>query len=133
MALVKDFFVYSTGRVAVGAGLSVTSNIAIQADADFEVIKMNFSADIAGASINNNSFPIPNVTVLITDSGSGRNLMSLATPLEALFGTGQNPFILPIPRIISARSNIAITFTSFEAVNANNISLNFIGNKLFNY
>ncbi len=133
MAISKDFFVYSTGRFAVAAGVAVTQNIAIQADADFEIIKVAFAADVAAAAITNNSYPIPNATILITDSGSGRQLMNVAVALESLFGIGKEPFILPQPRILSARSNIAITVTSFEAVNTNNITLSFIGNKIFTY
>jgi len=133
MAISKDFFTYSTGRFAIAPAAAVTQNIAIQADADFEVIKLTYSADVAGAAITNNTYPIPNVTVLITDSGSGRQLMNVAVPLETLFGIGKEPFILPQPRILSARSNIAITVTSFEAANTNNISFSLVGNKIFTY
>lgn len=130
---IKDFFVYSTGRVDVAPLSSVTTNIAIQADADFEILKLTFSADNSGSAINNNTYPIPNVGVLITDSGSGRQLSNIAVPLEALFGIGKEPFILSLPRVLSARSNLAITLSSFEAAVTNSISLNFIGNKIFNY
>lgn len=133
MKQVKDFFVYSTGRVAVANGATVTSNINLQADADFEVLKLTFSADIAGAAITNNSYPIPNATVLITDTGSGRQVSNVAIPLEALLGIGKEPFILSAPRLFTARSTIAVTIVSFEAAVSYNLSINLIGNKIFNY
>lgn len=128
---VRDFFIYSTGRFSIANGASSTQNIAIQADADFEVMKLTFSSDVAGAAQTIAGGAIPNATVLVTDSGSGRQLMNVAVPLIALFGNGFQPFILPTPRVFAARSNIQIVVTSTEAANTNNISLNFIGNKIF--
>lgn len=133
MKQVKDFFIYSTGRFALGVGASLTQNINLQADADFELLKLTFSADIAGALINNNTYPIPNATVLITDTGSGRQISNVAIPIEAILGIGKEPFILSAPRLFTARSTIAITLISFEAATAYNISINLIGNKIFNY
>ncbi len=131
--IVKDFFTYSTGRVAVAQGVSVVTNISIQADADFEILKLTGYADIAGGAETYNTRVIPNALILITDTGSGRQLMNLAVPFFTLFGSGESPFILPTPRLISARSNLQIQFTSFEAVNANNICIDFVGNKIFTY
>lgn len=132
MAKVRDFFVYSTGRFSIAPAVPLTQNISIQADADFEVLKLTFSTDVAGAAQTVANGAIPNATILITDSGSGRQLMNVAVPLISLFGNGFEPFILPTPRVFSARSNIQIVITSTEAANTNNISLNFIGNKIFN-
>ncbi len=131
--IVKDFFVYSTGRVAVANGATVTTNISIQADADFEILKLTGTADIAGAAETANSRVIPNATILITDTGSGRQLMNVPVPFWALFGSAENPFILPQPKLIAARSNLQVTITSYEAANTNNIDLSFIGNKIFQY
>jgi hypothetical protein len=133
MANVKDFFIYSTGRIAIAPAAAISANIAIQADSDFELLKLAFSCDVAGAAITNNTYPIPNATLLITDSGSGRQLSNIAVPIEAFIGVGKEPFILPMPRIFSARSNIQLTLTSFEAANTDNISINLIGNKIFSY
>lgn len=129
--IIRDFFIYTTGRFAIAPAANSLQTINIQKDADFEINKLTFSADIAGAAITGNTFPIPNVTVLITDSGSGRNLMNQAVPLEALFGIGKDVFILQLPRVLMASSQITLSVTSFEAANTMNISLNMIGYKLF--
>lgn len=129
----KDFFVYGTGLFSIAPAAQVTQNIAIQADSDFEILKFTFSADIAGAAITNDTYPIPNVSLLLTDSGSGRQLSNVAIPLEAFAGIGKEPFLLTMPKLLSARANLALTFTSFEAANTLHMSFNLIGNKIFTF
>ncbi len=128
---IRDFFTYTTGRQSVAAAATVVSNILIQADSAFEIIKLTGAADVAGAAQTSSTRVIPNALILITDTGSGRQLMSAAVPFGALFGDGNLPFILPRPKIIAPRSTLQITITSFEAANTNNISINLIGNKIF--
>jgi len=130
-SIIRDVYTYTTGRVAVAAGVSVTTNIAIQADADFEIHKLTMFADIAGAAQTDSTRVLPNASILIRDTGSGRQLMNVAVALASLFGTGEEPFIMTVPKIIKARSNLEVTITSFEAANTNNISVNFIGAKIF--
>ena len=129
--IVKDFFVYSTGRFQVPQGTTVVQNIPIQADADFLVDTLSFAADIAGVAQTLNNLVIPNFSVVITDTGSGRQLMNIAIPLLVLFGTGNFQKELKYPRLFNARSNIQIVTNSFEAAIAPFISLNFIGCKIF--
>lgn len=129
----KEFSILSTGRVAVAAAASVSFQLNVPAEADFEAIKLTGFSDVAGAAVTYSTRPVPNVNILITNTGSGRQLMNVAVPFFALFGSGEKPFILPQPMVFSARSVIQIQFTSFEAVNANNIQLDFNGNKVFTY
>lgn len=133
MAIQKDFFIYTTGRFSVAPAAQATQNIAIQADADFEIVKLTAFSDLAGAAQTRATQVVPNVNVLITDTGAGRQLMNVAVPLNSMFGTAQEPFILPIPKIIKARSNLQIVITSFEAANTDYLTLNFIGNKIFTF
>ena len=129
----QDFFVYSTGRPAAAiapAGVS-TVFINIQADADFVIEKLTYSADIAAAAQNIGNLTSPNVLVLMTSTGSGIQLMNVSVPLSGIFGTGLLPFILPYPRVLPANSQLQITLTSFEAAQSPFITLNFIGRKLY--
>lgn len=128
---VRDFFSYTTGRQAVAPAATVVSNILIQADSAFEIIKLVGYADIAGAAETANTRVIPNALILITDTGSGRQLMSAAVPYGSLFGSGEMPFILPRPKIVAPRSTLQISITSFEAANTNNIAITLVGNKIF--
>ncbi|MGH8744519.1 MAG: hypothetical protein ACREUY_09605, partial [Burkholderiales bacterium] len=128
----QEFFVYSTGRLAaIAAGGIVTTFLNIQADADFVLEKLTYGADIAGAAVTINTYPAPNVLVLLISSGAGQNLFQNPLPLTSLFGTGALPFILPFPRVLPANSQLQITLTSVEAVSTPLLTLNFIGRKLY--
>jgi hypothetical protein len=128
---VQDFFIYEVDFLAL-AGLSTANgNIAIQADSDFKLLKMCYFADIAAAIQTEDTRVIPLCTCTITDQGSGRQLMSAFTPVPSIFGVGEIPFIMPIPRIFTARSIIAVAVTNLTAATTYNLRLSFIGAKLF--
>lgn len=128
-----EFFVYSTGRPAAGLAPAATSNliIAIQADADFLIEKLSFNADIAAATQTESSRLLPNVTVQLTNTNSGRALFSTQMPLTGLFGSGELPMILPRQYLLPASSTLQIQLVSFEAAVTPFITLNFIGRKLY--
>ena len=128
----KDFFVYTPGVYNnIGLGLSVTNTIFIQADSDFEWQKATFLAVNANAQTTANTRVIPNMTVLITDTGSGRQLMNSGVPISTLFGEADNPFILPEPKLFTAKSTIQIQVTNFDATAATvQLYLCLIGRKI---
>jgi NAD(P)-dependent dehydrogenase (short-subunit alcohol dehydrogenase family) len=129
--ILKDFFIYGIDFTALAPGATATDNIQIQADADFETQKLTYFADIAAAAQTVTTQVIPLITVLITDAGSGRQLMNVATAIPALFGDGKIPFILPTSRIFAARSNITFQVSNFDAAVTYNLRLSLIGTKLF--
>lgn len=126
-----DFFVYEVDFAALAAAGSQTSNFTIQQEADFLLTKINMTADIAAAAFTQSTQPIPLVTIMINDTGSGRNLMSSAVPLPNLFGSAGLPFILPRQRLFVASSVVNITLTNYDAATTYNIRLSFIGEKAF--
>ena len=128
-----DFFVYEVDFAALAAGGSATSSFTIQQEADFLLTKVTMVADLAAAAQTESARVIPLVTLLINDTGSGRNLMSSAVPLPNLFGTGGLPFILPRQRLFVASSVVNITLTNFSAATTYNIKLSFIGEKAFKF
>ncbi|MDE2019680.1 MAG: hypothetical protein KGJ13_05045 [Patescibacteria group bacterium] len=128
---VEDFFIYEIDASALAAGGVFNGNIQILADSDFRWTKFAGFADIAGAAQTDSGRVIPLVTVNIVDTGSGRNLMSSAVPWGAYIGSGTLPFILPVPRIFKARTNIAVTMTNYSAATTYNLRLSFIGSKIF--
>lgn len=133
----EDFFVYNVDFVAGGVpgaiahGATQNGNFQIEASSDFKLIKLAYFADIAAAAMQLATLVVPNVTLQITDSGSGRNLFNGAIPVPSIFGQGNLPFILPLPRIFRARSNIQIVATNFDAAVDYNLRLAFIGTKIF--
>lgn len=129
--IIKQFFIYTTKFATLAAGASANNTIQIQADANFAWLKGTFQADIAGAAQTDSSRVIPAISLLITDTGSGRQLMDAAVPVTSFFGDGRIPFILPEARIFAANSNISITATNLEAANTYNLRLAFIGYKLY--
>lgn len=128
-----EFFVYTTGRpaAALAAGGTSISNIQIQADSDFLLEKTTFTADVAAAAQTFNTQVLPHANVTLVATSSGRQLMNVQLPLVGLFGTGQLPFIWPRSYLFPASSTLQITLVSFEAANANFITLNFIGRKIY--
>jgi hypothetical protein len=128
---VKEFFTYQEDFAAIVSGASATGNINIQADSSFVLQKLTFKADIAAATQTANTRVLPNATVVITDTGSGRQLMESAVPITSLFGDGQLPFILPTPRLFAPRSTITVVVANYDAAATYNIQLSFNGYKLY--
>lgn len=129
----EEFYIYSTGRLAAitAAGGTLTNNITVQSDSDFLIEKMTYASDVAGASEGRDSANVPNVTALLTATGSGKQLMNVQAPIFSLFGTGELPFIMPISYFLPAASTLTISLTSFEASVTPRITLDFIGRKLY--
>ena len=128
---INDFFVYEEDFSSLASGATSTGTINIQADSDFVLQKFTYFADLAAAAQTDSGRVIPLATVLITDSGSGRNLMESALPISNIFGTGDLPFILPQPKLFLARTTITVVLTNFSASSTYNIRLSFIGYKVF--
>ena len=127
----KEFFGYTVDFSSIANGVSATGSVKIEADAWFNMQKLNFFADIAGAAQTQSSQVIPLVTVQISDSGSGRNMFNQAIPVPALFGTGQLPFILPTPKMFKPNSNISVTIANYSAGTTYRLTLAFLGQKIF--
>lgn len=129
----RDFYIYeedfSNADLIVGATLN--GSIEIQADSDFIWQKACYFADIAAAAQTFTTRVIPLVTVQLVDTGSGRNLFELAAPIPSVFGIGELPFVLPIPRLFFARSTIIVQVNNFDAAVAYNLRLSFIGYKAY--
>lgn len=112
----SDYYWYVTNIAAALAPAAVTNtSIQIDAGTDFYWIASTYQADLAGAALTESGNIIPLVTVLITDTGSSRNLMNSAVPLPQLAGDGKRPYRLIRPRLFRANSVINFTWTSYVA------------------
>jgi hypothetical protein len=131
LSVIEEPFTYISTFTALAVGGNQTVQIPIQADADFKLLATTYQANLAGAVQTASTYQYPNVTVLLTDTGNGRQLMSGATPLTSLFGNGQLPFIWPVPKILAARSSLQVQIFSQEAAVTPIIILSFIGVKLY--
>jgi hypothetical protein len=111
-----DFF-YATAATSVANGAS-SSAIPIQFDANSVFIwqRSTFAATIAHAAFVYDSIPIPNINVLIQDTGKGASFMN--TPININSIASNIPglsYILPVPQLIQANASFTWTFTNFDA------------------
>lgn len=127
----RDFYVYEAESLALVSGGTSNDVINIEADSDFILQKMTYEADIAAAAYTFTTNPIPLVTIQITDTGSGRQLMQNPIPINSFMGDGKLPFYLPNPRKFLRNSTIQIAFVNFDAAVTYNIRLAFIGYKIY--
>lgn len=128
-----DFFIYPvTFDEDLPAGGVVTKTITIQADADFRIQKLSFAAAIANGPQTDSTRVIPLCNLTITDTGSGRQLMSEPVSLSTIFGTGELPFLLPQPKYLFARSVLKFELTNTsQATTYSSINLSLVGQKVF--
>ncbi len=131
VSYLPDFFVYELDFAAAAPAGTPNLSFTVQANSHFLWQYAAYAADIAAAAYLDSTRPVPNVSAMITDSGSGRQLMSANVPIPAVFGTGQLPFQLPAPRLFKALSNVQVTLLNFDAAVTYNLKLSFIGLKLF--
>lgn len=112
----KDWFSYPLSFLTVLNGVPQSQNIAIDAGSDFfftalEVVATNGST----AAVTTNTRLIPLVKILLTDSGSNRQLMQNPVDVDSLSGSGQWPHRLIHPRLFMRNSNIQVVINSYDA------------------
>ncbi len=76
---------------------------------------------------------VPNIDVLLTNTGSGRRLLNQAVAVPSTFGTGTLPFVLPTPQFLSPSSALQVQISSAADFGAEShcLQLNFIGEKRY--
>jgi len=126
-----DWYVYNFTFDALAPAAQQTSNVAIEADANFILVKISGFASIADAAQTYNTRVVPLVTLQIFDTGSGRNLLNGDTAWSNIVGWGEIPYILPIRRKWKANSNIRATAINFDAAVTYDLKLSFSGIKDF--
>lgn len=127
----KEFNVYEVDFASLAASSTANGTINIQAEADFLLEKLTYFADISAATQTESDRVIPLINVLITDTGSKRQLMNTAVPVPNIFGRGEIPFLLPQPKVFSARSSILVQVTNFSSATTYNLKLSFIGTDIY--
>lgn len=130
--IAEDFYTYTTRFQDLLQGATGNNFIQIEADSDFLIQKLAQTTFIDGDPITVDTQPVPLCTILIVDTGSGRQIMNEPVPLDALFGTGRLPYILPTPKLFVKNSRINVTLFNFSAgTNYDDIWISFEGKKIF--
>lgn len=110
-----DLTYYQTLVASLAAAASTPSQINIDAGTDFYWVATTYQVDEAGADTDESTIVIPLVTVVITDTGSQRQLMNAAVPLPCIAGPGERPYRLILPRLFRANSIITFNWTNYSA------------------
>lgn len=116
----------------LAAAATAQQQVLIQNDSDFECRRISWFATIANAAFVSAAIPVPSVTALLTDSGSGRNLENNPVPLTTIaYGPLQQPFDVPWPKIFARNSTVTLTLANFDAAASYNIRVTLHGRKIF--
>lgn len=120
---------------AIAVGATQQQQIIIQADSDFELRRICYHYDRAGAAFTQQTRPIPNISIQIQDSGSGRNLFNAAVPLTSVANApDQAQRDMTWPKIFARNSTIVVQLTNFDAaVSDGNTRISFLGRKIYIY
>jgi len=130
--IAEDFYTYNIQFEDLAVGATGTGFIQIEADSDFLIQKLAYFSNINGAAQTFNTIDIPLVTILIVDTGSGRQIMNAPVPVSAMFGDGRLPYILPTPKLFVKNSRINVTLFNFSSgTEYDDIWINFEGKKIF--
>ena len=114
------------------AGLNVQNSVIIPNDSDFECRRITYHID-AATQLTQATQTIPNITLLLTDGGSGRALMNAAVPLASVACPEAGPGVdLAWPKIFTRNSLITASLTNFDgAATTFLIRLTLSGRKIF--
>lgn len=128
----KDYFGYTVESLNLAGGAVATPTFAVQKDSDFLLCLVTGTArDPANPTV---VFAAPALTVLITSSGSGRNLMSRPLDWNNVAGTAQRPFFLPWTKFIQQSSTVEVQLTNLSPAvggQAYDVRMAFHGFKIF--
>ena len=125
----RSFYVYEQDLTSAGfgAGDSNTASFNIAGDSDFFWTKLCAFCVAAGAFDG-----APQVSLLVTNTTSGRQYSSTPVPLSNVSGLGQLPFILPMVTLLEAKSTLQVQLANTSgAISYTLIALSFIGIKAF--
>ncbi len=129
----RNFFAYEAdlpaGQTLAPAGtVQLTFNIA--GDSDFFWTKFAVSGLVDGAAAS--VAEVTAVSMLLTNTTTGRQYSSSAVPLSNMAGTGQLPFILPQITMWQRKSTIVAQLLNLSSdTTYSNFYLSFLGIKAF--
>jgi len=135
---ISEPFTYSVPFTAVtGLNPSFSGTIQIQADADFAVLQSTYDFALNTAATDTPAAELkPNMSVLLTDTGSGRQLMDRLVPINNLFGNAMLPYVWPVPKLFAASSTLQVQVACVNALmdfggSVYTLTLSFQGEKRF--
>jgi hypothetical protein len=123
---VRSFYIYNAdfvGATVLAASATRTTNVTIQADADFIVMfAMAIVTDVTDLAFVTS---VPQL-VMLKDTASGSFLMQSPTHFNLVYGDAQNPGIFSQPYYLRASSTLQVQHQNLEAT-ARNVRIAFAG------
>lgn len=109
----SDYFWYQTRVTGLSSvALAATGIINLDADSNFYCCALTYVADIAGAAYTESTWLLPLLTILITDSGSGKALSNGPLLIPGMMGDGKRPYRFVRPRVFMANASIQLSFNA---------------------
>lgn len=96
-------------NVNITSAAAQSFNLIMNSDSDFVATLFSGGARIPAATFPRAVEFTPSLLIQITDQASGKTYFNAPTPLGLIAGAGGFPFILSSPRIIRARTTLAIS------------------------
>lgn len=96
----------------VGATGTASGQLAINSNADFVLLRINYEATLASVQTVS-SKPVAQVRLQVTDAGSGQAFFNSAMPLETLASHAFPSRFMPYPRFLSANSSLSLALTGY--------------------
>ncbi len=131
----QDWYNYPITFTSVAQTTPQTTNIAIDAGSDFFLTAITYDAYLAASTtaLTTSTVIIPGITMLLTDSGSNRQLMQNPVPLSQIGGNGPWPHRMIHPRLFVRNSNIQVAVVRYDAATGDwdTLRINFEGFRIY--
>jgi hypothetical protein len=122
----RDYFWYVVNIAVISVALpQVSTPLQIENDSDFFWIASTYQANLAGATLTEDSNIIPLVSLEMQDTGSGRYFQNAPVPITTIAGDGKRPYRLIRPRRFGANTTINMKWTN-NVVGATVYTLSFV-------
>lgn len=128
-----EYFVYPFPEFPTITLVPQQNQIIIQANTAFEMREIVYYYNRADVEFTQATRPVPNITLQLQDSGSGKNMFNAPVPIVSVASHGENRRrALQWTRIFSPNSTITATIQNFDASVVNgNLFIALIGRHLF--
>ena len=126
--LVTQNFSYTMIFAGIASGTQgASAQLLIDSATDFLIVSQSFSANDDTTTLD----VVADPTVNFNDSSSSSNLFNVATPALNVFGNGQLPLLLPMPRLFGANATITGTLNANITAAATTYRFTFNGIKIW--
>lgn len=124
---------YVTPLIAtIADGASTTVTIQFDQNSTFCWLRTTYSVNVSGDAEELSDMILPEVGLVITDTGNGMAFMSGPVPLYCIGGTGQLPYVLPTPQWIQPNASYQYRFNNFSSASTYiNLQVQFHGFRVF--